>query len=192
MYIETGKFSGKKGTKKRWFVLYGHYLTYFKTNVTREPAKDRCLDIRDYIINPYHHETLGYGLQIISPAIKLNTGNVLYSGTGTAGDDNMGMGSISVTSNIHRYEHKTFMLYPEIQDKNDIIKYYTIINVWSFVFYFFVSLYACLCLCVCVWVCVYICVSVCVYRCHMLCFACVLLCVIVCVCVSHKISVFRV
>jgi hypothetical protein len=48
---KTGMF-GKLNLIRRWFVLKGRFLTYFKSHMHSKPTKDRCVDVRGCIITP--------------------------------------------------------------------------------------------------------------------------------------------
>ena len=53
--------------QRRWFVLRGNYLTYFKTLHHNQPKADKCIDILNYIVNPTSHDKSKYALELISP-----------------------------------------------------------------------------------------------------------------------------
>merc|ERR1712087_83978 len=53
--------------QRRWFVLKGNYMTYFKTNVHAEPKSDKCVDLTDFKINPVAHPRSKFAFELISP-----------------------------------------------------------------------------------------------------------------------------
>ena len=53
--------------QRRWFVVRGNLMTYFKTNVHVQPKSDKCVDLTDYKINPVVHSKSKFAFELISP-----------------------------------------------------------------------------------------------------------------------------
>jgi len=73
----TSSRFGRMKKQKRWFVLKGCYLTYFKTFNDSKPKRDKCLNITAYTINPVTHKESKFAFEIISPPMELHTNNAV-------------------------------------------------------------------------------------------------------------------
>jgi hypothetical protein len=54
----SGMFN-KLNLNRRWFVLKGRFLTYFKSHLHTKPQKDRCVDLRGCIVTPINKHPKG-------------------------------------------------------------------------------------------------------------------------------------
>eukprot|EP01083_Nonionella_stella_P278705 947868_1 len=52
--------------QRRWFVLRGNYMTYYKTNLHTQPKSDKCVNLLNYKVNPICHEKSKYAFELIS------------------------------------------------------------------------------------------------------------------------------
>ncbi len=52
--------------QRRWFVLRGNYMTYYKTNLHTQPKSDKCVNLLNYKVNPIKHEKSPYAFELIS------------------------------------------------------------------------------------------------------------------------------
>eukprot|EP01083_Nonionella_stella_P178703 632086_1 len=52
--------------QRRWFVLRGNYMTYYKTNLHTQPKSDKCVNLLGYKVNPVVHAKSKYAFELIS------------------------------------------------------------------------------------------------------------------------------
>eukprot|EP00485_Elphidium_margaritaceum_P001101 CAMPEP_0202697630 /NCGR_PEP_ID=MMETSP1385-20130828/10948_1 /ASSEMBLY_ACC=CAM_ASM_000861 /TAXON_ID=933848 /ORGANISM="Elphidium margaritaceum" /LENGTH=813 /DNA_ID=CAMNT_0049354131 /DNA_START=32 /DNA_END=2473 /DNA_ORIENTATION=- len=53
--------------QRRWFVLRGNYMTYYKTNLHTQPKSDKCVNVLGFKVNPVIHAKSKYAFELISP-----------------------------------------------------------------------------------------------------------------------------
>jgi len=61
--------------QRRWFVLRGNYMTYYKTNLHTQPKSDKCVNLLNYKVNPVQHSKSKYAFELISTPNKQNKHN---------------------------------------------------------------------------------------------------------------------
>eukprot|EP00475_Leptophrys_vorax_P007162 TRINITY_DN1453_c0_g1_i1.p1 TRINITY_DN1453_c0_g1~~TRINITY_DN1453_c0_g1_i1.p1 ORF type:complete len:713 (-),score=194.29 TRINITY_DN1453_c0_g1_i1:2375-4423(-) len=66
----TGMFN-KLNLNRRWFVLKGRFLTYFKSHIHTKPQKDRCVDLKGCVVSPINKHPKGeFAFEVASKTHK--------------------------------------------------------------------------------------------------------------------------
>ena len=87
--------------QRRWFVLRGNYMTYYKTNLHTQPKSDKCVNLIGYKVNPVIHAKSKYAFELISPP-KEN----MHKKSKSQKKSSMGFGNFGNSSNMTNYQPK--------------------------------------------------------------------------------------
>ena len=97
--------------QRRWFVLRGNYMTYYKTNLHTQPKSDKCVDLTGYKVNPVVHSKSEYAFELISPP-KEN----IHKKSKSQKKSSMGFGS---NTNLHHHGNYQPKYSPHYHDDHD-------------------------------------------------------------------------
>jgi len=108
-----------KGTldkiQRRWFVLKGNYMTYFKTNIHNRyngPKSDKCVNLMNYKINPVVHPKSKFAFELISPPKPKKRGKSRHRGD---------YGQMH-SAHYEPLERTKFVLIPDLEAEGDSLQ----------------------------------------------------------------------
>jgi len=109
--------------QRRWFVLKGNYMTYFKTNIHNRyngPKSDKCVNLMHYKVNPVIHSKSKFAFELISPPKPKKKGKSHRH----RGDYPQVTGSPYAAHSSHHetLERTKFVLIPDLEAEGDSLQ----------------------------------------------------------------------
>jgi len=104
--------------QRRWFVVKGNFMTYFKTNVHVQPKSDKCVNLMDYKINPVVHPKSKFAFELISPPKPRKKGKSHRHRAQHPQDSPYAQ----TPSQQHGYERTKFVLIPDLEARGDAMQ----------------------------------------------------------------------